>query len=137
MGLCHAPISKLACWPCAQALQDRLPSSTRAHIPAGMAAWGMSLVGCTRAHVCWHLASPAVGIQKRCLRPARSSQELDVRAGHPPGGSAPSLLPQHQHLPIYINGTGWMGQQGGEGTTPHAPQPLQCPQLCSQQTELG
>lgn len=95
----RAAVSRLASWPHAQALQDRLPPSTRACIPTGMAAWGTSPVGWTRAHVCWHLASVTVSSQKRSLRAAHSSQEMDVRAGHPPGRYVPSLLPSASASP--------------------------------------
>lgn len=110
----------------------RVLTSSPAWQRGARAPWG--------AHVCWHLGS--VGSQLRWLKsrlksrlvgvPARGRQELDGRAGHPPGRSAPSSLPlvllQRRHQPV----------RSGQGKChpPRFPRPLRCPQLCSRQTEL-
>lgn len=115
-GLCGAAVSKLACWPCAQALQDRLPAAHRLRYPLAQQP-GLSSVRCPRAHCCWRLASVAVSSQTRWLRAGwpvalhtRGRQELEDRAGHPLSRSVPSslclLLLWHQHLPTCTGVTG-------------------------------
>lgn len=116
-GLHDAPVSKLACWPCVQALQDRLPSAHMLtyplawqpgrelrEVPQGTLLLALGICGCWQPEEViqsWHVALHTCG-----------SQELEERAGHPLSRSVLSslcpLLLWHQHLPTCVGVTGQM-----------------------------
>lgn len=109
-GLHDAPVSKLASWPCAQALQDRLPS-------AHMLRYAQQLEHCEMPQgtlllaLGWHLwLSDQVAQSWHVDLHTPGSQGLEDRARHPLSRSVPSslclLLLWHQHLPRCAGVTG-------------------------------
>lgn len=105
-GLHDAPVSKLACWPCAQALQDRLPSAHRLSYPL---AWqpGHEL------HEMPHEVSVAVRQDVSELTGTWPCTHMAVRSwrsgqglSRPVLSSLCLLLLWHQHLPRCLGVTG-------------------------------